>query len=104
MGKAYAGNPAAIKKLNALAEAMEALHLGEWPTLVDVSDPYAICVQLSDGTTLALHEANKPHEQLRAALGALQAYRAQHQNQTPMLVDVDDFSRVTLRPLPESEK
>ena len=99
VGRAYAGNPAAITKLNALAEAVDGLRLSEGPTLVDMTDPYAIRLQLSDGSTIALHEANKPHEQLRAALGALQAYRAQHQNQTPMLVDVDDFSRVTLRPL-----
>jgi hypothetical protein len=65
-----------------------------------MSNRYAIILHLSDGTTIALHECTMPTEQLRAALGALQAYRQQYGEPGPMAVDVDDFSRVSLRPMP----
>lgn len=103
-GTTYNGNPSAVSKLAALSEAIDGLHLTEPPCLIDMSDLYAVRVCLGDGTEIALHECRLPNEQLRAGIGALQAYRAQHQNDAPMLVDVDDFSRVTLRPVKEIGK
>lgn len=103
-GMTYNGNPSAIAKLVALSQAMATLRLTESPMLIDMTDRYAISLRLSDGTTLALHECSMPTEQLKAGIGALQAYRAQHQNAGPMLVDVDNFSRVTLRPMQEIGK
>jgi cell division septal protein FtsQ len=99
-GRGYRGNPAAIAKLKDIHAALLSLGYEEVPALVDMSNRYAIILHLSDGTTIALHECTMPTEQLRAALGALQAYRQQYGEPGPMAVDVDDFSRVSLRPMP----
>jgi cell division septal protein FtsQ len=101
-GTAYRGNPAAIAKLGDIHAALQSLGYDDSPALVDMSDRYAVTLCLSDGTTIALHECLMPAEQFRAALGALQAYRQQYGDQGPMSVDVDDFSRVSLRPIPKS--
>lgn len=101
-GMPYRGNPEAIEKLAAIYGAMQSLGFDEVPELVDMSDRFAVTLHLTDGTAIALHECHAPTEQIRAALGALQAYRQQYGESGPMLVDVDDFSRVSLRPIPKS--
>ena len=98
VGQTYDGNKPAIAKLNAIAEAMRGVALFDGVEHIDMSDPYAVTVTLSDGTVLLLHEALKPEEQLRAAKSAMEAYRAQSGDIGPLRVDVDDFSRVNIRP------
>ena len=98
VGQTYDGNKPAIAKLNAIAEAMRGVALFDGVEHIDMSDPYAVNVTLSDGTVLLLHEALKPEEQLRAAQSAMEAYRAQSGDIGSLRVDVDDFSRVNIRP------
>ena len=98
VGQTYDGNKAAIAKLNAIAEAMQGVALFDDVVYVDMSDPYAVTITLSDGTMLMLHECLKPAEQLRAVKSAMDAYRAQSGEIGPLCVDVDDFSRVNIRP------
>ena len=98
-GKTYDGNQAAINKLSAIAQAMQETELAALAARLDMSDPYAVTLTLTDGTILMLHECLKPTEQLRAAQSALQAYRVQNGGEGALRVDVDDFSRVTIRPM-----
>lgn len=101
-GTAYRGNVWAIEKLSDIHEALLSLGYDTPPDSIDMSDRYAVTLYLADGTTVALHECRAPAEQVRAALGGLQAYRQQYGESGPMLVEVDDFSRVSLRPLPQN--
>ena len=103
-GTPYRGNPEAIAKLGSIHAALLSLGYEEPPSMVDMSDRFYVTVHLSDGTLVALHECRSPNEQIRAALGALQAYRQQYGEGGAMLVDVDDFSRVSLRPLPSDSQ
>jgi hypothetical protein len=98
-GKIYKGNRLAITRLSALSAAWQAVDCQEQLTLIDMSNPYAVAISFADGTVFALHECAEAERQLRAALGALEAYRVQSGDNGPVWVDVDDFSRVSLRPM-----
>jgi hypothetical protein len=99
-GSTYQGNPKAIGKVTEILEA--ALFLcAETPLVcMDMRDPYDVMLTLSDGTVIALHECTSPQRQLRTAMDAIRTYRDFHGHVDGALrVDVDDFFRVSLRPL-----
>ena len=99
-GSTYQGNPKAIGKVTEILDA--ALFLcAETPLVcLDMRDPYDVMLTLSDGTVIALHECTSPQRQLRTAMDAIRTYRDFHGHVDGALrVDVDDFFRVSLRPL-----
>ena len=60
---------------------------------------------LSDGTVVALHECKDPERQLRVATEAIRTYRDFHGYlEGDVRVDVDDFFRVSLRPIGQDDR
>lgn len=99
-GDTYGGNPTAIEKVKALLAACRTVCPDTNPVSVDMSDPYSTTLTLSDGTIVALHECKDPERQLRVATEAIQTYRNFHGYlEGAFRVDVDDFFRVSLRPI-----
>lgn len=100
-GDTYRGNPTAVGKVSAILEAALSLCPETPPVRLDMNDPYNVQLTLSDGTVIALHECTSPQRQLRTAMDAIETYRDFHGHVDETLrVDVDDFFRVSLRPLP----
>lgn len=99
-GSTYQGNPGAIGKVTEVLDAARSLCPDAPPARLDMSDPYNVALTLSDGTVIAMHECTAPERQLRTAMGAIRTYRDFHGHVDGVLrVDVDDFFRVSLRPL-----
>lgn len=100
-GSTYQSNLKAIDKVIEMLDAAVSL-CPETPAVrLDMSDPYNVLLTLSDGTLIALHECTSPQRQLRTAMDAIETYRDFHGHVDETLrVDVDDFFRVSLRPLP----
>ena len=99
-GSTYQGNPKAIGKATEIINAAHSLCPDAPPARLDMSDPYDVALTLSDGTVIAMHECTAPKRQLRTAMDAVRAYRDFHGHVGGTLrVDVDDFFRVSLRPL-----
>ena len=99
-GDTYGGNPTAIEKVKALLAACRTICPDTAPVLVDMSDPYSTTLALTDGTIVAMHECKDPERQLRVAMEAVRTYRDFHgYPEGALRVDVDDFFRVSLRPI-----
>ena len=104
-GDVYGGNPTAIEKVKALLAACRTICSDTTPVLVDMSDPYSTMLTLSDGTVVALHECKDPERQLRVATEAIRTYRDFHGYlEGAVRVDVDDFFRVSLRPIGQDDR
>ncbi len=99
-GSTYQGNPKAIGKVIEILDTALSLSPDAPPTRLDMSDPYDVMLTLADGTVIAMHECTAPKRQLRTAMDAIRTYRDFHSYVDGALrADVDDFFRVTLRPL-----
>lgn len=111
-GKRFTGDTAIIKLLTQVESALDGTDLPSPPTLLDMSDRYAVVLELADGTRIHLNECRQPMMQLRAVSRGIRVYLDTHPgvlDASVLHVNVDDRLTVTVRPvprptLPESEK
>lgn len=102
-GEYFTGDAAIMKQLSQLETALDGATLVSPPILLDMSDRYAVMLELEDGTRINLNECRQPEMQLRAVSRGLSAYLHTHPNileASVLHVNVDDHLTVTVRPVP----
>ncbi len=107
VGSQIVGESSALTLLEQLTVALERVTLPEPPTTLDLTDRYAVTMTLNDGTVVKLHECADAERQLTLAFRALEAYRKTHAEMpegTSLCVDVDDFLRVSVRPIQKNDQ
>lgn len=111
-GEYFKGNDSIMKLLTQVESALDDTALPSPPVLLDMSDRYAVVLELADGTRIHLNECRQPMMQLRAVSRGIRVYLDTHPgvlDGSVLHVNVDDRLTVTVRPvprqtLPESEK
>ena len=111
-GAYYTGDASVMTLLSQIEAALSSTALPSTPTLLDISNRYAVVLELADGTRINLNECRQPEMQLRAVKRGLEAYLNTHPgvlDHSVLHIHVDDRLIVTVRPMPrettsESEK
>ena len=104
-GNYIQGSSKALTLHAELSAAMDNISLHAAPAELDLSDIYAVTLTLGDGTQIMLHECSDAVRQLEHAKAALESYFLTHpavDELHTLVVDVDDFMRVSIRRVPKT--
>lgn len=104
-GKYIQGSSRVLMLHAKLSEALDEITLHAAPAALDLSDIYAVTLTLEDGTQISLHECSDALRQLEHAKAALDSYFLTHPaigDAHTLVVDVDDYMRVSIRRVPKT--